>query len=113
MNNQISSIENEQFRHLMDHFWSEDIFRKKTLAQIEKDFALSGILMQRGLIQKCSNQKDLEALIIQSINKKNIDSLLYIVDLKDNVKTKPEKLAFTIITRIAFKVFLRTHFDSK
>lgn len=97
----------------MDHFWSEDVFRKKTLAQIEKDFALSGILMQRGLIQKCSNQRDLEALIIQSINEKNIESLLYIVDLKDNVITRPEKLAFTIITRIAFKVFLRTHFDSK
>lgn len=113
MNNQISTIENEQFRHLMDHFWSEDVFRKKTLAQIEKDFALSGILMQRGLMQKCSNQKDLEALIIQSINEKNIDSLLYIVDVKDNVITQPEKLAFTIITRIAFKVFLRTHFDSK
>ena len=113
MNNQISSRENEQFRYLMDHFWSEDVFRKKTLDQIEKDFALSGILMQKGLIQKCSNRKDLEALIIQSINEKNIDSLLYIVDLKDNVITQPEKLAFTIITRIAFKVFLRTHFDSK
>ena len=47
LNNQISSRENEQFRHLMDHFWSEDVFRKKTLAQIEKDFALSGILIQR------------------------------------------------------------------
>jgi len=113
LNNQISSRENEQFRYLMDHFWSEDVFRKKTLDQIEKDFALSGILMQKGLIQKCSNRKDLEALIIQSINEKNIDSLLYIVDLKDNVITQPEKLAFTIITRIAFKVFLRTHFDSK
>ena len=97
----------------MDHFWIEDVFRKKTLTQIEKDFALSGILMQRGLIQKCSNQRDLEALIIQSINEKNIESLLYIVDLKDNVITRPEKLAFTIITRIAFKVFLRSHFDSK
>ena len=90
-----------------------DVFRNKTLAQIEKDFALSGILMQRGLILKCSNQNDLEALIIQSINEKNIDSLLYIVDVNDNVITQPEKLAFTIITRIAFKVFIRTHFDSK
>ena len=81
MNNQISSRENEQFRHLMDHFWSEDVFRNKTLAQIEKDFALGGILIQRGLIQKCSNQKDLEALIIQSINEKNIDSLLSLIHI--------------------------------
>ena len=35
-----------------------------------KRLRVSGIVIQRGLIQNCGNQKDLEALIIQLINEK-------------------------------------------
>lgn len=113
MNNQKPSIENEQFRHLMDNFWNEGKFRKKTLDQVYKDFGLSGITLKIDSLEKCQTTIQLEDLLNRSIHPKNIDHLLYIVDLDIKVKSNSKNLALTIITRVAFKVFLRTYFDSE
>jgi hypothetical protein len=113
LNNQKPSIENEQFRHLMYNFWNEDNFRKKTLDQVCKDFGLSGIILKIDSLEECKTTIQLEELLNRSINPKNIDRLLYIADLDIKVKSNSKSLALTIITRVAFKVFLRTYFDSE
>jgi len=97
----------------MYNFWNEDNFRKKTLDQVCKDFGLSGIILKIDSLEECKTTIQLEELLNRSINPKNIDRLLYIADLDIKVKSNSKSLALTIITRVAFKVFLRTYFDSE
>ena len=112
MNNQKPTIETSEFKNLLLNFWNEQEFRTQTFMQISKDFALSGINLSTHNLNKCSSQLELEQTIVSHVNDKNINTLLYIVDLHDELNNREEELARSIITRVAFKVFLRTYFDS-
>ena len=113
MNNQKPSIESLEFKNLMLNFWDNHDFRNRTFAQVYKDFALSGIRLEKGSLEKCSSIKQLENVIAPIINEQNLKHLLYTVDLKDDVAESSNRLVTSMITRIAFKVFLRTYFTSK
>ena len=113
MNNQKPSIETLEFKNLMLNFWDNHDFRNRTFAQVYKDFALSGISLQKGSLEKCNSNTQLENIFNPIINDNNLKQLLYTVDLKDDVKVRSNNLVIAIITRIAFKVFLRTYFTSR
>ena len=113
MNNQKPSIETLEFKNLMLHFWDKHEFRNKAFKQLYKDFALSGIPLETGSLEKCNTNNQLEKLINPIVNDNNLNQLLYTVDLKDDLKIKTNNLILSIITRVAFKVFLRTYFTSK
>lgn len=97
----------------MLHFWDKHDFRNRTFAQLYKDFALSGISLEKGSLEKCISNKQLENLLTPILNGNNLKQLLYTIDLKDDVIVRSNTLVITMITRIAFKVFLRTYFTSK
>lgn len=111
LNNQMSNAETPEFRKILLNFWYEEEFRHKTYQQLSKDFSLSGINLQLDSLVKCTSQYELEVLISSVLTKKNTFRLLYIVDLKDHGESHQLNLSTSIITRVAFKVFLRTHFD--
>ena len=111
LNNQMSNAETPEFRKSLLNFWNEEEFRHKTYQQLSKDFSLSGINLQLDSLVKCTSQYELEILIDSVLTKKNTVRLLYIVDLKDYGESHPLNLSTSIITRVAFKVFFRTHFD--
>ena len=97
----------------MLNFWNNHDFRNRTFAQVYKDFALSGIRLEKGSLEKCSSNKQLENVITPIINDNNLKQLLYTIDLKDDVAERSNRLGLSMITRIAYKVFLRTYFTSK
>ena len=113
MKNQKPSIETLEFKNLMLNFWDNHDFRNRTFAQVYKDFALSGIRLEKGSLEKCVSNKQLENVIAPIINDNNLKQLLYIVDLKDDDVLRSNRLVVSMITRIAYKVFLRTYFTSK
>ena len=113
MKNQKPSIETLEFKNLMLNFWDNHDFRNRTFAQVYKDFALSGICLEKGSLEKCVSNKQLENVITPIINNNNLKQLLYIVDLKDDDALRSNKLILSMITRIAYKVFLRTYYTSK
>ena len=61
------------------------------------------------LNQKSNGLED-EDLIL---NENDLKQLLYTIDLKDDVIVRSNNLVLSIMTRVAFKVFLRTYFTSK
>lgn len=113
MNNQKPSIETLEFKNHMLNFWENHDFRNRTFAQVYKDFALSGISLEEGSLEKCISNEQLENVITPIINDNNLKQLLYTIDLKDDVAERPNRLVTSMITRVAFKVFLRTYFTSK
>lgn len=113
MNNQNPSTETLEFKNLMLHFWDKHDFRNKTFEQLYKDFALSGIPLETGSLEKCISNKQLENVLTPILNENDLKQLLYTIDLKDDVIVRSNNLVLSIMTRVAFKVFLRTYFTSK
>ena len=97
----------------MLHFWDKHDFRNKTFEQLCKDFALSGIPLETGSLEKCISNKQLENVLTPILNENDLKQLLYTIDLKDDVIVRSNNLVLSIMTRVAFKVFLRTYFTSK
>ena len=110
MNNSKNTSELEKFESIWTSFWLEDDFRSQTLAQITKDFWLSGIMLNAEDLQKYKTLDALAESLNQTIKNNPKPQLLYIVDLKEK---RYENLGLAIIQRIAFKVFLRKHFTSQ
>ena len=113
MNNQNLNIESKDFKRLILDFWKEDIFRKKTYNQLSKDFGLCGLDMPSSELEKCKNKEELNEKIGHILSLANIQRLLYIVDLKETLKSNNRKLTDAVLIRVAYKVYLRSFFISK
>ena len=113
MNNQNTHIASPNFQRLLSDFWKEDLFRKKTFDQLSKDFSLCGIDMPISDLEKCKSKKELNEEIGYKLSQVNIQRLLYIVDLKETVKSDNSSLTEALVVRVAYKVYLRTFFTSK
>ena len=113
MNIQNTHIASQDFQTLLLDFWKEDLFRKKTFDQISKDFGLCGIDMPISDLEKCKSKRELNEEISYKLSQVNIQRLLYIVDLKETIKSDNSSLAEALVTRVAYKVHLRTFFTSK
>ena len=110
MNNQNLHIESKDFKRLILDFWKEDSFRKKTYNQLSKDFGLCGIDMPSSELEKCKSEEELHEKIGNQLSLANIQRLLYIVDLKETLKSNNKKLTDALLTRVAYKVYLRSFF---
>ena len=64
-------------------------------------------------LEKCISNKQIENALTPILNENDLKQLLYTIDLKDDVIVRSNNLVLSIMTRVAFKVFLRTYFTSK